>query len=178
MKWSEAEEMTPRRALQLARTRGTEILCPKIAEICIGYLPDDSHVEINAAVRSGLASGCQFLMKNPRDISDETLRRGLFALPPYWEPPVSRCEPLWPRHQRQAYRWAAAILAYAVRNALEDLHADYIPDELMPSLNRTVRNSIFELIVDIPALGWRLSKLPRAFLTINLFGSDSQPLAA
>ena len=71
------------------------------------------------------------------------------------------------RHQRQAYRWAAAILAYAVRNALEDLHTAYIPDKLMPSINRMVRNAIFEMIVDIPSLGWRLSKMPRAFLTIN-----------
>jgi hypothetical protein len=167
MEWSEAEDVTPRRALHVTKTRGTAILFPKIVEICTGYVPANSHVKIEAAVRSGLANGCQFLMKDPRDISDEALWRGLFALPSYWEPPVTRCELVWPHHQRQAYRWAAAILAYAIRNALEDLHTKYIPDALMPSVNRTARNTIFELIVDIPALGWRLTKMPRAFISAN-----------
>ena len=167
MEWIEAEGMTARYVLWLAKTSLAERLNSKVAAVCGRYVPMDQYAEIATAVKSGLQSGCCFLLKNPRDISDASLWRGLFALPKYWEPPVLQCEPLWPRHQRQAYRWAASILAYSVRTALEDLHASYIPDELMPSLNRTVRSSIYENLISTPSLGWRLSKMPRAFLLAN-----------
>ena len=159
--------MTASSVLRFARTSLAEVLNSTVTDICGDCLPLAQHKEVAWAVKSGLLSGCRFLLKNPRSISDDTMRRSLFALPSYWEPPFMHGEPAWPPHQLQAYRWAASILGYSVRNALEDLHARSIPDELMPLLNRAVRNTIFEVIVEIPSLGWRLSKTPRAFLTVN-----------
>jgi len=69
--------------------------------------------------------------------------------------------------RRTAGRQRFTHYAYTVRNSLEDLHAKYIPDELIPTLNRTVRNTISELLVADPALGWRLSQMLRAFLSLD-----------
>jgi Transposase len=101
-----------------------------------------------------------------RDNPDRLPKRcsEIFWIPSYWEPPVSRSEPAWPHHQLQAYRWTATNVAYSVRNALEDLHTEYFPDQLMPSMNRAVRNSIYQVLLDDPSLGWRLSRMPKALL--------------
>jgi hypothetical protein len=36
----------------------------------------------------------------------------------------------------------------------------------MPALNRAVRNAVYDLLLRTPTLGWRLSKMPRAYLTV------------
>jgi hypothetical protein len=167
MQWIEQEGIIAISVIRLARTSLASQLTVKLAVVCGNAVPTERHREMATAVILGLETGCRFLLHTRRNVSDETLWRGLFAIPCYWEPAIAQYTPLWPRHQQQAYRWAAAILAYSVRNALEDLHAKYIPDELMPTLNRTVRNTIFELIVADPSLGWRLSRMPRAFLSLN-----------
>jgi hypothetical protein len=164
MEWVEIDGMTAKGVLQLARTDLVESLSAIVNDVCADYLPLHRHREVGPAVKSGLLSVCHFLLKNPDDIRDETLWTVLFGLPSYWEPPVSRSEPPWPHHQLQAYRWTATIVAYSVRNALEDLHTEYIPDRLMPSMNRAVRNSIYQVLLDDPSLGWRLSRMPRALL--------------
>jgi hypothetical protein len=164
MEWVEIDGMTASGVLQLARTDLVEILSAIVSDVCSDHLPLHMHGEIAPAVKSGLLSACHFLLKHPDDIRDETLWRVLFGLPSYWEPPVARSEPPWPHHQLQAYRWTATIVAYSVRNALEGLHTKHIPDELMPSVNRAVRNSIYEVLLDAPSLGWRLSRMPRAVL--------------
>ena len=167
MKWVEIDGMTARGVLQLARTDLVENLSAIVTHICSDHLPSRRHAEAGTAVKTGLVNACRFLLKNPGDIRDETLWRVLFGLPSYWEPPVSRSEPPWPHHQLRAYRWTATIVAYWVRNALEDLHSEYIPDRLMPALNRAVRDAIYEFLVRNPTFGWRLSRMPRAFLTVT-----------
>ncbi|MGV7242394.1 hypothetical protein [Caballeronia sp. M23-90] len=167
MEWVKPEGITAISVMRLARTSLADRLVVRLAVVCGSAVPKERHREMATAIRLGLQTGCRFLLHTRRNVSDETLWRGLFAIPCYCEPAIAQCMPLWTSHQQQAFRWAAAILAYSVRNAFEDLHAKYIPDELMPTLNRTVRNTIFELIVADPSLGWRLSRMPRAFLSLN-----------
>jgi hypothetical protein len=164
IEWVEIDGMTASGALQLARTDLVEILSAIVSDVYSDHLPLHMHGEIAPAVKSGPLSACHFLLKHPDDIRDENLWRVLFGLPSYWVPPVARSEPPWPNHQLQAYRWTAIIVAYSVRNALEDLYTKHIPDQLMPSVNRAVRNSIYEVLVDAPSLGWRLSRMPMALL--------------
>jgi len=166
MEWVAAEDMTARRILQLAGTDLVEIVSAVVYDKCADHLPLEKLGAVAPAVKSGLVNACRFLLRNPHDIRDETLWRVLFGLPSYWEPAVSRSEPPWPHHQLQAYRWTATIVAYSVRNALEDLHTEHIPDQSMPALNRAVRNAVYDLLLRTPTLGWRLSKMPRAYLTV------------
>jgi len=166
MEWVESDGMTAKGVLQLAKTDLVETLSAIVTRICSNHLPLRRHAEVGIAVKTGLVNACRFLLKNPDDIRDETVCRVLFGLPPYWEPPVSRAEPPWPHHQLRAYRWTATIVAYWVRNALEDLHSECIPDRLMPALNRAVRDAIYEFLICKPTFGWRLSRMPRAFLTV------------
>jgi len=163
MEWVEADFMTARDVLQLARTDLVEILSAIVTDVCADHLPSHVHRQVAPAVKSGLLSACRFLLKNPGDIRDETLWRVLFGLPPYWEPPASRSEPAWPHHRLQAYRWTATIVAYSVRNGLEDLHTEHIPDQSMPALNRAVRDAIYDLLFRVPSLGWRLSRMHGPF---------------
>jgi hypothetical protein len=167
MEWMEAVGMKATEVLKHARTDLVEKLSLIVKNSCAGCVPIEEQRKVAPAVRAGLVSACQFLLRNPEQIRDETLWRVLFGLPPYWEPPFSRSEPPWPLAQLQAYRWAAVILAYSVRNALEDLHAEHIPDWLMPTVNRGLRNSIYEALLNAPSLGWRLSRLPRALLSVT-----------
>jgi hypothetical protein len=166
MEWIEARGMNAREVLKFARTDLVEKLSLVVNNDCRGCVPLEEQRKVAPAVRAGLVSACQFLLRDPEQIRDKTLWRVLFGLPQYWEPPMSRSEPPWPYAQLQAYRWAATILAYSVRNALEDLHAEHIPDRLMPTVNRAVRNSIYESLLDVPSLGWRLSRMPRAFISV------------
>ena len=167
MEWLDPCGMTVRGVLTLARTVLVPNLSHIVTNVCADCLPPKTQRRVAHAVRAGLVSACQFLLRNPEQIRDETLWNVLFGLPPYWEPPVSRSEPPWPYAQLQAYRWTATILAYSVRNALEDLHTAHIPGRLMPRVNQGVRNSIYDALVDAPSLGWRLSRMPRAILCLT-----------
>jgi hypothetical protein len=167
MEWSDPVGMNVRGILRLAKTDMVANISPIVTAVCANCLPVKKQRRVAKAVKAGLVSGCQVLLRDPEQIRDETLLRVLFGLPPYWEPPIARPEPLWPYAQLQAYRWAAVILAYSVRNALDDLHAEHIPDWLMPTINRGLRNSIYEALLNAPSLGWRLSRLPRAFLSVT-----------
>jgi hypothetical protein len=167
MAWMEAVGMNASEVLKLARTDLVERLTLVVKNGCAGCVPLDEQRKVAPAVRAGLVSACQFLLRDPEQIRDETLWRVLFGLPSYWEPPMSRTEPPWPYAQLQACRWAAVILAYSVRNALEDLHTAHIPDRLMPRVNQGVRNSIYDALLDAPSLGWRLSRMPRAILCVT-----------
>jgi hypothetical protein len=80
---------------------------------------------------------------------------------------MSRFKLPWPYAQLLAYRWAATIFTYSIRTALDDLHTEHIPDRLMPRVNRGVRNSIYEALLDTPSLGWGLSRMPRALLYVT-----------
>jgi len=167
MEWVEIHGMTAKGVLQLARTDLVEILRATVTRICSDHVPLRRQAEVGTAVKTGLMNACRFLLKNPDDIRDETVWRVLFGLPPYWEPPVTGAEPPWPHHQLRAYRWTATIIAYWVRSALEDLHSECIPDRLMPALNRAVRDAIYEFLIRNPTFGWRLSRMPRAFLIVT-----------
>jgi hypothetical protein len=164
MEWVEADCMTAKDVLQLAGTDLVELLSAVVNDNCADHLSLEKLGEVTPAVKSGLVSACRFLLKKPDDIHDETLWSVLFGLPSYWEPAVSTSEPPWPHQQSQAYRWTATIVAYSVRNVLEDLHTEYIPDRLMPSVNRAVRNSTYQVLLDDPALGWRQSRMPMTLL--------------
>lgn len=176
MEWMEFDGMTARGVLQLAKTDLVDILSAIVTSICLNYLPLGRHAEVGIAVKTALVNACRFLLKNPDDIRDETLWRVLFDLPSYWEPPVLKSEPRSPHHQLRAYRWTATIVGYWVRNALEDLHSECIPDRLMPALNRAVRDAIYEFLIQKPTFGWRLSRMPRAFLTVTADFAEHLPL--
>jgi len=66
MEWIEAEGMTARYVLWLAKTRLAERLNSKVAAVCGRYVPMDQYAEIATAVKSGLQSGCCFFtQKSP-----------------------------------------------------------------------------------------------------------------
>jgi hypothetical protein len=178
MEWVAAESMSTRSVMRLAKTDLVEVLSAIVIQQCVDLLPSRRVGDVAPAIKSGIVSACRYLLNDPKDMRDETLWRVLFALPPYWEPPVARFEPPWPKHQLQAYRWTTAIVAYSVRNALEDLHTEHIPDSLMPALNRAVRDAIYTRMLQVPSLDWRLGRLPRALIESIAQAGQVIPLPA
>ncbi|SOE97998.1 hypothetical protein SAMN05446635_5949 [Burkholderia sp. OK233] len=143
-------------------------LCPSLESVVMNVwsdeVPASEHPTIVRQVKSGVRHGCSELLREVNEAREVAMGRVLFALPPYWEPPAAQTEPQWPLHQLRAFRWSAAVIAYAVRNAVEPLHTRYTSDESMPPLNRGIRNTVYVTRLRRPEVGLRLSGLPRAFI--------------
>jgi hypothetical protein len=164
MEWVEAPY------LSAADTRRITVaeLCPSLESVVMNVwtdkVPASEHPTIVRQVKSGVRHGCSELLREVTEQREAAMGRVLFALPQYWEPPAAQTEPQWPLHQLRAFRWSAAIIAYAVRNAIEPLHTRYTSDESMPPLNRGIRKTAYMTLLRRPEVGWRLSALPRAFI--------------
>jgi hypothetical protein len=46
-------------------------------------------------------------------------------------------------------KWVSKIIALNIRNRLEDFHVAYLPDSVMPELNREIRGGIYDALVAI-----------------------------
>ncbi len=70
-----------------------------------------------------------------------------------------------PPLQLRAYRWASAMLALEVRNQLEPLHQQHTSDDVMPALNRGVRQALYGVLLSDLDIACRVADLPRTFLS-------------
>ena len=134
-------------------------------------VPISHHKQIARQIRAGLRQGLQELQYAPQ--SDADCWYLFKCLPRYWEPPEpDTSDTFLPPHQARAYRWTVALLAFSVRNALEDLHVRFTSDTRMPTLNRHLRNTLYSILLRNPSVIWQLSKVPRALVALTLAGID------
>jgi hypothetical protein len=102
-------------------------LCPSLESVVMNVwtdeVPASEHPAIVRRVKSGARYGCSELLRKDTEQREVAMGRVPFALPQCWEPPAAQTEPQWPPHQLRAFRWSAAVIAYAVRNAIEPLQA-------------------------------------------------------
>jgi hypothetical protein len=164
MEWVEARYLSAADARRIAVAELGPSLKSVVIDTWAGDVPSSEHPTIARQVKSGVRHGCAELMREVTEQREIETLRVLFAPAPYWEPPVAETEPRWPLHQLRAFRWTAAVIAYSVRNALETLHIRYTSNESMPPLNRGIRNTVYVMLLRRPEVGWRLSRLPRAFI--------------
>lgn len=140
-------------------------------------VPVRYHGQITRQLRTGIRDGFLQLRRAPE--TEHECWYVLHCLPSYWEPPVPDVpEEGLPPYQARAYRWAVALLAYSVRNALEDLHAKFTSDARMPLLNRGIRNALYSSLLRNPAVIWRLSQLTRSLISLVEAGEDIRVPAA
>lgn len=149
--------------LQALRRRAVDVLdAPLQAVVTTAWaseLPAGTEKQVRRAVHAALVTSVEDL-----SISGTSAKMGLLLhywlwhLPPYWEPAEAEGIGELPKAQRQAYRWAAALVGYAVRNRLEELHSRYTSDDSMPNLNRGVRNQALQLMLQDPLTGHLLTR--------------------
>lgn len=153
---------------------------PEVFAVWGSIIPEKKHKEVHRQIRSGVKRGLTALLLPPgTENLGARVRLEILSMPSYWEPPVSgNGEPSWPSHQLQAYRWTAAVIGYAIRNQLEQLHADYTSDDEMPELNRRIRNAVYTVLLQYSAEAWRLTNFPRAVLETAALGISSAHVPA
>jgi hypothetical protein len=159
---------------KLLRSELLRAVTPEVFAVWGGIVPVHAHKKMSKQVQRGVKRGLTVLLL-PSHTENLGLRLQfeVLSMPSYWEPPVAGCaEPEWPTNQLQAYRWAAAVIAYAIRNELEQLHADYTSDDVMPELNRRIRNATYTVLLQHPAETWRLIDFIRAALEAAALGVD------
>jgi hypothetical protein len=170
--------------LSLADTRRIAVaeLCPPLERVVLeawaDELPEKEHPNAARQVKAGVLDGCADLTRDVHAAPLQSTINSMFPPVPYWEPPISPNEPVWPLHQLRAYRWTAALLACSVRDALELLHALYTSDESMPALNRGIRNTTHACLRCVPALGWRLSRISRCMRRAATLCGKGLPLSS
>jgi hypothetical protein len=168
--------------LSLAQTRRIAVaeLCPPLERVVLetwaDELREEEHPAVARQVKVGVLDGCADLTRDVHAAPVQSILNSMFSPAPCWEPPMAPNEPAWPLHQLRAYRWTAALLACSVRDALEFLHALYTSDDSMPALNRGIRNTTYSCLLRVPALGWRLSNLPRTYIELSARDGERAPL--
>ena len=125
MQWIEQEGKTAISVIHLARTRLASQLTVKLAVVCGNAVPTERHREMATAVKLGLETGCRFLLHGHRNVSDEKLWRGLFAIHYYWEPATAQCTPLWPRVYSRRYSINQCLRSLVLRNAAPVFFTDF-----------------------------------------------------
>lgn len=138
------------------------------------HVPEKVHRAISRQVAYGVRHAVSsLLLSSSASAFDAYWSTWQRNLPHYWEPPTSdRVSPELPEQQLRALRWTAALVALHVRNALEDLHAQYTSDATMPALNRALRNAVYQALLDHPAIGWELSTVPRFCIDLSAQGIE------
>ncbi len=163
-----------REAVAQLRVRALGLMVPAVfAAVEAAWraeLPADCWVEVRMAVRRGLQEGLANLTcsaRSPRFPVAASYFSLFSRLPPYWEPPVAEAalESSLPGMQLRAYRWAAALLALEVRNQLEPLHHLHTSDDVMPALNRGVRQALYGVLLSDLDIACRVADLPRTLLS-------------
>ncbi|KDP85185.1 hypothetical protein CF70_015100 [Cupriavidus sp. SK-3] len=113
-------------------------------------------------VLKGLCEGLGFLL-NVADQPIAVKYHLLFDLPGSWAPPIADVDTILPLFQRQAYQWAADVVAYIVGLRLKPIHVFYgTQDATTLRLESLIRNAIYSEMLRQPAAAWRLTGYFRA----------------
>jgi hypothetical protein len=171
LQWVVPDLLTKLDARRHVRAPLCSALSAAAEAVLIPHLPSFAHPSIARQVNKGVTAALRHLLLTTK--SSEFSTYWYIAertLPRYWEPPTAANEPPLPAHQLQALRWTASLIALEVRNRIEDLHAQFTSDSMMPALNRALRNTAYQELLAYPAAAWRLSMAPRVYLELRARG--------
>lgn len=72
---------------------------------------------------------------------------------------------------------SAMYLAKAVRNEIEDIHVEFIPDSAMKKFNTAVRNGIFKALLFADIAEWRSFHQPPPYWEEPFVSEEDRALA-